>query len=1227
MRIITASDDGFVLIGKQGENAAAQVQFPVVEEWAQTYGAGVFQLMILRPTEATPYAVPVTNDGTNVLWTVGKADVAIPGIGGCELRYVVDGTVAKSQSYVTLTDKSIGGSEAPYPTPWEEWVDQVLDAAASAEADAGSAAASASAAQTAQGAAETAQTAAETAQAGAVNAKDAADTDAALALEAKLSAQTSASSAAQDASDAAASQAAAAASALSAESSADAASYSASAAQTAQGAAETAQTAAETAQAAAEAAEDTVAADAAAAAEAKNTAVASATAAATSEEAAAGSAISAASSAASALASQTAAASSETAAAGSAAAASGSASAAAVSATAAQTAQTAAETAAQFAEATSPAVYRQVESVSGTNVSNMLQIHHAADRNAKSVIVRLDPTQAGSGDPSPDNVRAITGHAACDFRWGKGNLYGGNTPNSSLSDSGVVTESSSNMVTDPIGVVGMSTVRVYYYNSSNGYRTHKICFYDADGAFITGSLISGGKGANSYATITGNVPSGAVTMRVSCYTTSYIVIQGDSRAISTIAFPQAAGTVYGGYVDITGGKLVVTKANIAAYAGETLPGAWISSMDVYAEGASPTTGAQVVYDLAEPVEYDITPNAIPLYEGDNILMAIKSLPNVRGVSAVYADGSLLTRSDIGEIDEEVAGKRLGTRIDGWIDGRYINTSGAIGSVVDIGSPGRDNVRYVVTDCAEGDIFTVSGRGGLSSRLWCFLDAENQIVSSAGPRSICTGYRLTAPSGSAMLILQQVNTEPADCYRGVSPLGDASAPNPASPYRTVDFAWEKGGIDGTGFITANDNIRSKGIFINPGETFVVTNTSQTYSMDVYACRDNAFSLLSYGYQEGVGQLIADDPTRCYYVRVKRNSGSTSIAASEGSNFTVQIVNNDYRYQHAGRQKYIDNTGFRRTYTYLNPMLTFARKDLEADGTLSDSTTRCVAMLPRNGCVEIRQQMYSGCFKVAKVAGSTVTYLVDDWSYYTYRYMGDGSSDYYLIAALSNATSSEITAEGASHRIAVYSYTDEGVRTEERWLLAQKKIAVIGDSITQGRFAKYGTTLNWTATKPFGALIAEQAGDDDYGNFGIGGALVYNSDWKSLYANCGKVSGYDVVFVCGGTNDYGNNVSEANFTDAYTYVIETLMANNTEVVICTPVYRESKTGSNSQGLTLYDYAVIEMNIAAAKELKAIDLYKLTNNQKFIRYLPDALHPNEIGHQMIADFILNEYQRLSI
>ena len=96
-----------------------------------------------------------------------------------------------------------------------------------------------------------------------------------------------------------------------------------------------------------------------------------------------------------------------------------------------------------------------------------------------------------------------------------------------------------------------------------------------------------------------------------------------------------SGTRYGGTLDVLTGVLTVTKANIASYNGETLPGEWISSMDVYAPGTTPTTGAQVVYELASSQTVQLTAQQVSSLLGANNVWA-----DTGNVSVVY-------RADIG----------------------------------------------------------------------------------------------------------------------------------------------------------------------------------------------------------------------------------------------------------------------------------------------------------------------------------------------------------------------------------------------------------------------------------------------------------------------------------------------------------------------------------------------------------------------------------------------------
>ena len=107
--------------------------------------------------------------------------------------------------------------------------------------------------------------------------------------------------------------------------------------------------------------------------------------------------------------------------------------------------------------------------------------------------------------------------------------------------------------------------------------------------------------------------SGRTGMTVTRYGTD----QSDSPTTVNISFPISMPTVYGGYLDVVSGILTVTHALIPSYAGEQLPGAWISDRDVYSSGATPTTGAQVVYELATPQLFQLAARVIRTLYGTN----------------------------------------------------------------------------------------------------------------------------------------------------------------------------------------------------------------------------------------------------------------------------------------------------------------------------------------------------------------------------------------------------------------------------------------------------------------------------------------------------------------------------------------------------------------------------------------------------------------------------------
>lgn len=95
----------------------------------------------------------------------------------------------------------------------------------------------------------------------------------------------------------------------------------------------------------------------------------------------------------------------------------------------------------------------------------------------------------------------------------------------------------------------------------------------------------------------------------------------ENPTVSNVYTIDLDGTRYGGKLDVVNGVLTLTDGFISSYNGETLPSTWISDRDVYAEGTTPTTGAEVCYKLATPVTYQLTPTEVKSLLGVNNIWA------------------------------------------------------------------------------------------------------------------------------------------------------------------------------------------------------------------------------------------------------------------------------------------------------------------------------------------------------------------------------------------------------------------------------------------------------------------------------------------------------------------------------------------------------------------------------------------------------------------------------
>ena len=267
------------------------------------------------------------------------------------------------------------------------------------------------------------------------------------------------------------------------------------------------------------------------------------------------------------------------------------------------------------------------------------------------------PTQVGSGDPSPDNIRPISGKNAISVtRCGKNYIDVKSLDKKAISSCKYESTEKGFRVTAyapgaykpclfylPTDIVLGKTItvseeltaktndvtpgiRIIAYK--DGYVQQAV-YVDRDfGSVgvrysvtvkIPDALPEGCEGfaLNYYCTKDTNANKGDYSeyadsqIELGSTATPYEPYTGST---TDIALPE---TVYGGTLDVETGVVNTTWGHIASYAGEALPGEWISDRDVYSSGAVPTTGAQVVYKLKTPYTIQLTKQQIAVLSGVN----------------------------------------------------------------------------------------------------------------------------------------------------------------------------------------------------------------------------------------------------------------------------------------------------------------------------------------------------------------------------------------------------------------------------------------------------------------------------------------------------------------------------------------------------------------------------------------------------------------------------------
>lgn len=259
------------------------------------------------------------------------------------------------------------------------------------------------------------------------------------------------------------------------------------------------------------------------------------------------------------------------------------------------------------------------------------------------VKVSWKPTQEGSGDPSPENIRPIKGRTEVkvercgenllnikpfDTNTGKGITFE-YVPEGGIHIQGTAS-ASADSPTFPVWHMppgkyygldmgaGIAASIVVLRNGRNMWLNTKGIFEILAGDVTKYWYVIVTNGATLNNTIYPYIVPGTTAP------TTYTPYIGRTN---TLTLPE---TVYGGEVDAEG-KGQETWGYMDSYAGETLPAEWICDRAAYAAGTTPPNGAQVAYKLDKPKPFTATGGTVvPALSGTNTVLTDADSVTVTG---------------------------------------------------------------------------------------------------------------------------------------------------------------------------------------------------------------------------------------------------------------------------------------------------------------------------------------------------------------------------------------------------------------------------------------------------------------------------------------------------------------------------------------------------------------------------------------------------------------------
>lgn len=200
---------------------------------------------------------------------------------------------------------------------------------------------------------------------------------------------------------------------------------------------------------------------------------------------------------------------------------------------------------------------------------------------------------------------------------------------------------------------------------------------------------------------------------------------------------------------------------------------------------------------------------------------------------------------------------------------------------------------------------------------------------------------------------------------------------------------------------------------------------------------------------------------------------------------------------------------------------------------------------------------------------------------------------------------------------------------------KHVGILGDSVSRGYLATYN----------YGDIFHRET-QATITNLAVNGARMTNNSATSIFQQSKKLSGCDVVILQGTDDDWLGNVpigtkqddEITSYIGAFYQVVNNIrtLNPNAKILVMTTTLQAPVNGTtirrtdrmkNTLGKDLHDYmdaqklACNDLGLPYADFMRS-NLFEPLNPAFRKKMMPEGLHPNELGHQLIAQELAKNF-----